>query len=73
VSEVNTAILHAANAEMLPYGIHIADLRAVYHGAPPRRADGGSQHIGLEAVAHLIAARAAQRSWWRRLRDRRYP
>lgn len=33
-------------------------LHRIYHNAPPRPADGGSEHTGVEAVALFVAEQA---------------
>ena len=38
--------------------ISLKVLRKIYHDAPPRPSDGGSEHTGLEAIALFIAKQA---------------
>lgn len=52
--EVDHAVAAAVSRDQLPGGVDVELLRRAYFAAPPR---GDGQHIGLEAVAHLVAAR----------------
>lgn len=58
LTEERQAAIDVALQDMpLPGDLTMDELRDVYFGAPAVPAQGGCKHVGLQAVAHLVANR----------------